>query len=84
MEIAYGRARELCDELGETLELFLVLRGLAAYYSVRADFDATQDLAERCLGLADQLMIGRCGSVPNLNWVQYHTSEAILLNRLVK
>ncbi len=51
---AYSRARELCQQVGETAQLFPVLRGLAAFYSVRADYKTTQDLAEQCLRLAQR------------------------------
>jgi class 3 adenylate cyclase/predicted ATPase len=51
---AFTRARELCQDIGETPQLFPVLRGLAAFYSVRADYKTTQELAEQCLRLAQR------------------------------
>ena len=51
---AYTRARELCQRVGETPQLFPVLRGLAAFYSVRAEYKIAQELEEHCLHLAQQ------------------------------
>ena len=53
VEVTYGRARELCDQVGETPQLFRVLWGLWAFYLVRTDLSAAGDLAQRCLRLAD-------------------------------
>lgn len=47
----YTRARELCKQMGETSQLFPVLRGLTAFYSVRGDHQTTRELAEQCLKL---------------------------------
>jgi predicted ATPase len=52
VERAYARARELCQQLGETPQLFPVLRGLWRYYGVRADFQAAHTLGEQLLWLA--------------------------------
>jgi predicted ATPase len=52
VEQAYARARELCQQVGDTPWLFPVLRGLAAFYSVRPDFKAALELGEQCLRLA--------------------------------
>jgi DNA-binding winged helix-turn-helix (wHTH) protein/predicted ATPase/Cdc6-like AAA superfamily ATPase len=51
---AFDRARELCRQVGETPQLFPVLRGLAMVYSVLADHQTTRELAEQCLSLARQ------------------------------
>ena len=53
VEANYSRARELCDQVGETPELFRVLWGLWAFYLVRTDLGAARNLAQRCLQLAD-------------------------------
>ena len=52
VKIAYDRARELCSQQGETPQLFPILRGLAAFYSARAEHQTTYELAEQCLSLA--------------------------------
>jgi len=49
---AYTRARELCREVGESPQLFPVLRGLTMFYSARADHKTTRELAELHLSLA--------------------------------
>jgi len=49
---AYGRARELCHQIGEQPELFTALAGLCSFYLVRAELQAARLLAEQCLHLA--------------------------------
>src|SRR5262245_51532312 len=52
VECAYTRARVLCRQVGETLELFPVLWGLWRFYLVRAEYQTARELAEQCLSLA--------------------------------
>jgi len=52
---AYARARELCQQIGETPQLFTVLRGLWVFYVVRAEYQTALELGERCLTLAHSL-----------------------------
>jgi predicted ATPase len=52
---AYARARMLCRSVGETPQLFPVLRGLAAFYYVRAEYKIAQELGEQCLTLAERM-----------------------------
>jgi class 3 adenylate cyclase/predicted ATPase len=52
VEHAYGRARELCAQLGDTPQLFPVLRGLMLYYQQRGDLQTTSQLGEQLLRLA--------------------------------
>jgi class 3 adenylate cyclase/predicted ATPase len=49
---AYARARELCQQVGETPQLFPVLRGLWVFYSSRAELQTAHELAEQLLLLA--------------------------------
>jgi class 3 adenylate cyclase/predicted ATPase len=42
---AYARARELCQQVGETPQLFPVLHGLWRFYMVRAELQTTRELA---------------------------------------
>jgi predicted ATPase len=53
-ERAYARARELCQQVGETPQLFPVLHGLFRFYMVRAELQTTRDLAEQLLSLAQR------------------------------
>jgi class 3 adenylate cyclase/predicted ATPase len=55
VERAYARARELCQQIGETPQLFTVLRGLWVFYFIRAEYQTAQELGERCLTLAQSL-----------------------------
>ena len=52
VEQAYSRARELCQQLGETRQLFTVLRGLWIVYIVRAELRTARELGEQLLQLA--------------------------------
>ncbi|UCB47624.1 MAG: hypothetical protein JSW56_10595, partial [Deltaproteobacteria bacterium] len=54
-ERAYARARELCQEVGETPQLFPVLHGLWRFYMVRAEFQAMRELAEQLFGMAQRV-----------------------------
>ncbi len=55
VERAYTRARELCQRIGETPQLFPVLTGLFAFYLIRGKLQLAQELAEQCLSLAQRL-----------------------------
>ncbi|MGH8064174.1 MAG: AAA family ATPase [Candidatus Entotheonellia bacterium] len=52
---AYGRARELCREVGEPRQLFQVLRGLWEFYDLRAEMPTARELAEHLLTLAQRV-----------------------------
>jgi len=52
VEKAYIRARELCQQVGETSQLFLILWGLWGVHYVRADLQTAYELAEDLLELA--------------------------------
>ena len=49
---AYDRARELCQQIGQTAQIAPVLRGLAAFYYVRAELSTARELGEQLLLLA--------------------------------
>src|SRR5919202_2649864 len=51
---AYGRARALCRQLGDSSQLFTVLRGQYVFHNVRAELRTAQQLAEQLLDLAEQ------------------------------
>ncbi|HJY79885.1 MAG TPA: adenylate/guanylate cyclase domain-containing protein [Candidatus Binatia bacterium] len=52
VERAYTRARELCQQLGQTPQLFPTLSGLCGFYLVRGELPTTRELGERLLSLA--------------------------------
>jgi DNA-binding NtrC family response regulator/predicted ATPase len=54
VERAYARAHELCQQMGDTPQLFEVLRGLWRFYGVRAAFQKTQALGQQLLDLAQR------------------------------
>jgi predicted ATPase/class 3 adenylate cyclase len=52
VERTYARARELCQQLGDTPQLFPVLRGLIIYYNSRGQLQTAYQLGEQLLRLA--------------------------------
>ena len=52
VEHAYARARTLCQRVGETPQLFSVLRGLWQFYNGRGEYQTARELGEQCLHLA--------------------------------
>jgi class 3 adenylate cyclase/predicted ATPase len=54
VEQVYTRARELCQQVGETPQLFQVLRGLFLFYLVRGHMQTAQELAEQLLRHAER------------------------------
>jgi predicted ATPase len=55
VERSYIRALELCEQLGETPQLFQAMLGLWNVYLVRAELKRARDLAEQCLSLGQHL-----------------------------
>jgi predicted ATPase len=54
VEQVYARARELCQELGESPQLLPALAGLFRFYFVRAEFQTARELAAQVLRLAQR------------------------------
>jgi predicted ATPase len=54
VEHAYIRARVLCEQLGETPQLLVVLGGLRTMYEVRGELLKARELAEQLLSLAQR------------------------------
>jgi predicted ATPase len=54
-ERAYARARELCHQVGETLQLFPVLYGLWRFHINRAELQTARELAEQLFSLAQRV-----------------------------
>ncbi|MBI3757224.1 MAG: AAA family ATPase [Deltaproteobacteria bacterium] len=55
VETTYSRARELCQQIGDTSQLFPTLWWLWIFYAVRAELQSALDLANQCLTLAQRL-----------------------------
>lgn len=53
VERVYTRARELCEEMGETSQLFPVLCGLWMTYSVRGELRNARELGDQLLAAAE-------------------------------
>jgi predicted ATPase len=73
----YERSRQLCQHIGETPQLFRVLRGLGMFYFVAAELQSARELGEQLLDLAQrqdhptlvlaaQVSLG----VPSFSWVR--------------
>ncbi|NVM26883.1 MAG: hypothetical protein HWN70_13335, partial [Desulfobacterales bacterium] len=54
VEKAYTRARELCQQMGETSQLCRVVGELSVFYYVRAEHQRARELAEEALSLAQR------------------------------
>jgi len=52
---AYARARELCQQVGETPQLFPVLFGLWRFYLLRGAYQTARELAEQALSVAQRV-----------------------------
>ena len=55
VEHVYARARELCQQVGETAQLFPVLWGLWYWYLLRAELQTAREVGEQLLSLAQRL-----------------------------
>ncbi len=55
VERSYARARELCQQVGETPQLVPVLWGLAAFYGMKGDDQSARDLEGQVMRLAQHL-----------------------------
>jgi predicted ATPase len=55
VERVYARARELCQQVGETPQLFPVLWGLWLYFNARGELRTARELGRRLLSLAESL-----------------------------
>jgi class 3 adenylate cyclase/predicted ATPase len=55
VEHAYTRARELCQQVGETPQLFSALLGLSVFHMVRAEYRTARELGEQGLRLAQRV-----------------------------
>jgi predicted ATPase len=54
VKATYVRARELCQQIGETHQFFPVLFGLRTFHLVRGEMLAARELAEQLLGLSQR------------------------------
>jgi predicted ATPase/class 3 adenylate cyclase len=52
---AYHRARELCQQVGETPQFFPVLQGLVIFYNNRGEYQTARELGEQLLSLAQRV-----------------------------
>jgi TOMM system kinase/cyclase fusion protein len=55
LEQAHRRARELCQQVGETPQLFPMLWGLFAFYLVRGELQTARELVAQALNLAQHI-----------------------------
>jgi predicted ATPase len=54
VERTYAQALTLCQQMGETSQLFPVLVGLQRFYALRAELQTARDLCERLLSMAQR------------------------------
>jgi tetratricopeptide (TPR) repeat protein len=70
---AYARARELCEQLGDSTELVHILFGLHRYYNFRGEHQEARRLAERMRALTEHSPASRyrpwaCISLGETSW----------------
>lgn len=94
VERACARARELCQQVGETLQLCPVLHGLWTFYVVRPEHRTAYALAEQLLNLAERrhdtaCLIAACRTLGassfllgELNAVRAHMEQGFTLYNL--
>jgi predicted ATPase len=77
VEKTYTRARELCQQVGETPQLFPMLWSLVVFYNNRPEYQTARELAEQLMRLAqsaqDQKLLASAHSV--LGWTLYSLGE---------
>jgi DNA-binding winged helix-turn-helix (wHTH) protein/predicted ATPase len=81
VERSFTRARELCQLLGDTPQLSLILWGLYRFYFVRAEHHTAQELAAQLLSLAQHdpapsLLLAAHTALGAALWVQGHLTAA--------
>jgi class 3 adenylate cyclase/predicted ATPase len=54
VERVYTQARSLCQQIGETPDLFPALVGLSTFYLIRGDFQTARELGTQLLALAER------------------------------
>jgi DNA-binding winged helix-turn-helix (wHTH) protein/tetratricopeptide (TPR) repeat protein len=79
VETIYTRARELCRQLGETLQLVSVLDRLAIFYTNRQELQTTRELAEQMMRLAQSVQDRSLLSLAHarLGYISYWLGELI-------
>ena len=77
VEQAYTRARELCQQVGETPQLFPVLAGLVVFYTVRAELQTAHALIAQLLSLAQRVQDPAflVEAHHQLGWILLHLGE---------
>ena len=71
LEQVYRRGRELCEQLGNRIEVFPELRRLRAICVLRQDFGASLDISNLLLSLAEQAQ--HPGMLVSAHWAKAHT-----------
>lgn len=69
---AYTRARELCQQIGETPEQFVVLWNLWIFYLARSEHQTAMELGNQCLQLAqhaqDEVLLLEAHLAVGISW----------------
>src|SRR5262249_42276408 len=74
-EAAYTRARELCQQMEDTPQLFQVLSGLWVFYQVRPELPMAREFGEQGLSLAQRL--GAAGLLGGAHCARGATSQVL-------
>jgi predicted ATPase len=81
VEQAYGRARALCNQIGDTPKLFPVLYGLFIFHWVRGHLQTARESAEELLRIAEgardpALLLIAHSSLGCVNWAHGTESDS--------
>jgi len=83
VQATYVRARELCQQVDETPQLFPVIWGLFHYWLARGKCQTAYELGEQLLALAEKdqdpaLLLLAHGSLGDTTWISGHFEVALL------
>ncbi len=77
--VAFNRARQLCQQMGDDPRFFAALSGVVAYHCIRAEYETTQGLCEQMMQLAEQSHDPVLLAVASTFWAIAHLYQGNLI-----
>ncbi len=78
--VAFNRARQLCQQMGDDPRFFAALSGVAAYHCIRAEYETGQGLCEQMMQLAEQSRDPVLLAVASTFWAIAHLYQGNLVS----
>ncbi|HEX4948498.1 MAG TPA: hypothetical protein VFZ34_17625, partial [Blastocatellia bacterium] len=78
--VAFNRARQLCQQMGDDPRFFAALSGVAAYHCIRAEYETGQGLCEQMMQLAEQSREPVLLAVASTFWAIAHLYQGNLVS----